>query len=1060
MKKFLLMCFSFCFAISVWAQDRVVSGKLTSKEDGTALPGVNVLLKGTTNGTVSDADGHFSFSVPSSGGTLVFSFIGLESQEVEIGDRSVVDVQMGSDIKQLTEVVVTAQGIQSEKRALGYAITTVAGTAVENRPEQDIGRLLDGKVPGVVVQNSTGVAGSATNIIIRGYTTVTGSKQPLFVVDGAVFNSDTNTPGGQSDAFNGSSATTSRFADLDQNNIESIQVLKGLAAAVLYGANGRNGVILITTKNGKTSKGEHFDVSVNQSVFVSKIASLPDYQPAYGNGFQQNWGNFFSNWGPSYKQRDSIPDPYGNFSDATLQSQFPTHVGKNIAYRPYPNSVKNFFQTGVSTNTSVNLNGSKNGINYNFSVGNTKENGFVPNNVFSKTNVGLGVNGQVSERLTIGVSMNYVQTDMATPPISAAGGSGITGGGESVFADVLYTPVNIDLMHLPFEAPVDHRSVYYRGGNDIQNPRWTAKYTRQTDGVRRFYGSANLKFKIAKDLTATYTPGIDTYNETQEYKVNKGGPQNINGFYRTQNIQNTIMNHNFVVQYSHRFGDWNLSVLGGGQSRYDYRNAYGMYSSNQVIFGQMNHNNFISHSNNDGLTGANLNNSYQIKQQGVYGSVTLDYKDYLYFTAQARKDWYSTLEKANNSIVYPSASVSFVPTTAFGIESETLNSLKLRASYGSSAGFPPPYTTRNYVTGNSRPFLNASGNALTSQTVNDQLGNPNLKAELQSEIEFGAEATLLKKRLDFDFSYFNRNTTNLIMQAPIDPATGYTGTSTNLGKLTNQGVELNIHGVPIIAGDFRWDLNLNFYHYTSIVNNLGNSGLTQVQIAGYSGGPSNWAIAGKAFDMIQGTYVQRDANGNMLVGADGNYISSHDIKPIGNPIPQYTSYLTSSFSYKGITLSVRIDYRKGGAIYSTTAGTELARGITQDTNFNRDATFILPGVLQDGSKNNIQLTSSDAFFNNYGFGPNEFQVYDGTTIRLGQASLGYSIPKVLLKKTAFKAVNITFNGQNLWYNAVNFPKHSHFDTNQLSTGVGNALGLDFLTGPSAHKYGVTLGLKF
>ena len=1060
MKKFLLMCFSFGFAISLSAQDRVVTGKLTAKEDGSSLPGVNVVLKGTTTGTVSDAEGNYKLTVPASGGTLVFSFIGLETQEVEIGDRNVVDLQLGTDIKQLSEVVVTAQGIQQEKRALGYAITTVSGTAVENRPEQDIGRLLDGKITGVNVTSSTGVAGSATNIIIRGYNTVTGTKQPLFIVDGVPFNSDTNTPGGQSDAFNGSSATSSRFMDLDQNNIENIQVLKGLSAAVLYGANGRNGVIIVTTKNGRAAKGQRFEVNVNQSVFVSKIASLPDYQPAYGDGFQQNYGPFFSNWGPAYTQLDSIPNPYGNFSDASLQAQFPQYVGTNIKYQPFTHSVKNFFNTGLASTTSVNLNGSKDNVSYNFSVSSSKENGFVPNNTLGKTNIGTGVNADLTKKLNMTVSMNYAQTDMATPPISAGNGSGIAGGGLSIFSDVLYTPVNVDLMGLPFEAPVDHRSVYYRSGNDIQNPRWTAKYTKQTDAVRRFYGNVALNFKITSELKATYRAGLDTYNETQEYDVNKGGPQNINGFYRSQNIQNTIVNNDFILTYAHQFNqDFRLTATGGVQSRYDYRNSFGMYSSNQVIFGQMNHNNFLSHSNNDGLTGANLNYMTQLRQEGVYATATVDYKDYLYLNLQGRNDWYSSLEKANNSIFYPSASLSFVPTTAFGIESETLNSLKVRASYGSSANFPPPYQTRNYINANSRPYLDKSGNPLTTHSVSDLLGNPNLKPELLSEIEFGVEATLLKRRLDVEASYYTRQTTKAIMNAPIDPSTGNTSTYLNLGKLTTDGVEITLHGVPIIAGDFKWDLSLNFTHYNSIVNSLG-VGLSQVQLAGYSGGASNWAIQGMPFSEIQGTYAQRDANGNLVVGADGNYISSHDIKPLGNPNPDYTSYLTSGFSFKGITLSARLDYRKGGKIYSTTAGTELARGITQDTNFNREATFILPGVKEDGTKNDIQLTSSDTFFNNYGFGPNEFQVYDGTTIRLGQVSLGYSLPKAMISKTPFKAINITFNGQNLWYNAVNFPKHSHFDTNQLSTGVGNALGLDFLTGPSARKYGFTLGLKF
>jgi outer membrane receptor protein involved in Fe transport len=743
-----------------------------------------------------------------------------------------------------------------------------------------------------------------------------------------------------------------------------------------------------------------------------------------------------------------------------LQAQFPQYAGKNVKYQPYVNSVKNFFRTGVSSVTSVNLSGSNANTSYNFTAGKTSEDGFVPSNNLGKINIGAGINSNLTKKLNITVSTNYTETNLTTPPISGGGGSGPLNG-VSIYSDVLYTPVNVDLMGLPFEAPIDHRSVYYRTGNDIQNPRWTAKYTKQTDDVRRFFGSTSINFKITNDLKATYRVGLDNYNETQEYVVNKGGPNFLNGFYRTQNIQNTIWNQDFLLTYTKQFNDISFSATAGVQSRQDDRTSYGMYSSNQVIFGVINHNNFLSHSNVDGLTGANLNYNSTLKYQGVYATAMIGYKDYLYLNVQGRNDWSSAVEKANSSIFYPSASISFVPTTAFGIESDALRMLRLRAGYGQSAGFPAPYNTRNYIYNNPRGFLDKAGQPVNIHSVSDQLGNPNLTPELFSEVELGVEAQMLKGRLNAEITWYNKVSKKLIMQAPIDPATGFTNTFVNLGQMTNQGIEVNINGTPIVVGDFKWDLALNFFHYTSIVNSLG-SGLTQVLIpgGGYSGGPGNWAIPGQSFDVIQGTYVQRDAQGRMLVAPDGNYVPSHDQKIIGNPIPDYTSSVITSFHYKGITLSAQIDYRKGGAIYSTTAATLLARGVTQDTNFNREATFILPGVQADGSKNTVQLTSSDTFFNNYGFGPQELQVYDGTTIRLAQVSLGYSLPKSVIGKTPFKAVNISVQGQNLWYNAVNFPKYMHFDTNQLSTGVGNALGLDFLTGPSARKYGVTLGLKF
>jgi hypothetical protein len=484
-----------------------------------------------------------------------------------------------------------------------------------------------------------------------------------------------------------------------------------------------------------------------------------------------------------------------------------------------------------------------------------------------------------------------------------------------------------------------------------------------------------------------------------------------------------------------------------------------MSSSNQVVFGLINHNNFLSHTNIDGLTGANLDYLSQVRYEGVYGTATVGYKDYLYVNVQGRKDWSSVLEKANNSIFYPSASVSFVPTSAFtNLESEKFNYLKLRVGYGTSAGFPPPYQTRNTLSSVARAFQSSTGTIVTTNSYSDLLGNKNLKPELFSEIEYGMEAKFFQNRLGLDFTYYNRVSKDLITNAPLDNSTGYSSTTINVGKITNTGFEVALTGTPIKVGDFKWDLTLNFNHYDSYVNSLG-SGLAQTSVAGFSN-LGNFAIPGHPFNVIQGSYVERNTQGQLLVGADGNYVSSQDIKIIGNPNPQYTSSIITSFTWKGINLTAQVDYRKGGSIYSTTAGTLLARGVTKDTDFNRDATFILPGVKADGSKNDIQLTSSDVFFNNYGFGPSELQVYDGTTIRLAQVGLGYSLPKQMISKTPFKAVNITFSGQNLFYNAVNMPKHMHIDPNQLSTGVGNGLGLDFLTGPSARKYGVTVGLKF
>lgn len=1068
MKKFLLLCFSFVFVLSAWAQERVITGRVSSSEDGSALPGVNVVVKGTTTGSVTDADGKYSLSVPSSGGSLVFSFIGLKTTEIAIGERTIVDVQLGLDVTQLSEIVVTAGAIQQEKRALGYSVSSVSNSLIEQRPESDIGRILNGKVPGMNITPTGGVSGSGTNIIIRGYTTISGNKQPLFIVDGVPFSSATNQ---QTDFLGGNQATSSRFLDIDPNNIERVDVLKGLSASVLYGEQGRNGVILITTKNSN-KKNRPVEVSLSQSYFVNEIASAPELQDNWGNGFDQNYGFFFSNWGPNFKTRGAagisadgtIPHPYSRFSDATLLAAFPEFATATIPYQAFDNN--RFFKKGSVANTSLNVNGGTDKLSYNATVGRNREEGFIENNILEKINFGLGINAEVSKKLSVSASMNYAQTEMQTPPVSAGTSSGPAGSGASIFANIFYTPRSVDLMGLPFESPIDGRSVYYRSGNDITNPRWIQKYMRSSNNVKRIFGKVSATYKVTDDINLTYRVGLDTYAESQEYVINRGATESAltNGLMRTTELQNTIFNHDVFATWNKKLSDAvSLDVTVGGQARFDRLKSVGIESTNQVVFGFENHNNFLFHSNvnsfsTENFNRGNMNRKVEENYYGVYGKASIGFKDYLYAELQGRNDWKSTAEAANNSIFYPSASLSFIPTTAFGIESKNFNYLKLRVGYGTSAGFPSAYNTRNFATLNPRRFQDVNANLVSTNGRSTFLANPALKPELQEEIEFGVEGKFLDSRLGIDVTYYRRSTTNLITDAPLDPSIGVDLTTINLGKLNNNGIEINLTGNPIRTTNFRWDATVNFFHYESIVESLG-AGISQVTVAGFSN-QGNFAIPGMPFNTIQGSYFVRDANGNRVVSGGGRYLVSGDIKPIGNPNPDFTSSLINSLTYKGFNLSFQFEYRRGGKILSATAYTLLGRGITKDSDFDREQPIVLPGVKADGTPNDIAVTPSDAYFGNFVTGADEAGIFDGTTIRLREVSLGYSLPKSVLQKTPFKAISISISGQNLWFNAVNFPKYLNFDTDVLSTGVGNGLGFDYFTGPSSRRYGANLKITF
>jgi TonB-linked SusC/RagA family outer membrane protein len=1061
-----LLLFMALAVLSLYGQGRTVTGTVSSAEDGEPLPGVSVAVRGTSVGTITDTDGNYEINVPQDAGVLVFSFVGLLSQELEIGNNTVVNVVMEQDLLELDEVVVTALGISREKKALGYSVSQINAEDIEQKPESDIGRVLAGKAAGVRVTSTSGVSGTGTNITIRGYSSIKGNNQPLFIVDGVRFSGSTNTGADNEQGFlEGNQATSSRFLDIDPNSVESISVLKGLSATTIYGAEGRNGVIIISTKNGAGAAGQA-EISVNQSVFLNNV-NLPEYQNSYGNGWLQQHGFFYSNWGAAFTDPATTVDhPYSRFADPDLIAAFPEFQdGAQYELKPYDN-VKEFFRTGVASNTSVNMRGGNEKSSFNANVSYLNDSGFLPENELQKFNAGIGGRTEITERLTFSGTMNFVKTDMETPPISYGDGSGIGGGsGISVFADVLYTPRSVDLMGLPFESPIDHRSVYYRSGNDIQNPLWTTKYAKSIDAVNRVYGSGNLAFKILDNLTLSYRYGIDHFSEQQEYQLNKGSVQNdnyLNGLYRTRQIQSSIWDQSVLLTFQQEIGDKiMLDVLLGGSSVREIYNTDGMESTNQLVFGQMNHKNFSDHSTINSFNQYALQSSSESNTLGAFGQATASYDNWLFLNVSARNDWFSSLQPENQSQFYPSTSVSFIPSQLFeGLKTSVgFDLLKLRLGYGTSAGFPPLYVTESALGTDARAFVSRDGTVVPSNSVHWFLGNPDLQPELHAETELGVELAMFQNRIGADVTVYSKKTTNLITEATLDPATGYARTYVNIGQMTNRGLEVELHVTPVRTTHFSWTIRGIFTKYESVVDELG-MGLEKVLINGFTD-LGNYAIAGQPYGIMYGYAIARDDDGNFLIDGNGNFLQSDEAVIIGNPHPDFESSFINRLTYRGISLNLQFDYRQGGDIYSETVNALMGRGITKDTDFNRLETFVMPGVKDDGTPNDIQLPATDAFFNNYGSqAPAEVNVIDGTTVRLREISLSYSLPKNILSKTPFKGIDISIMGQNIWFNAINFPKYMNFDTDVLSLGVGNGLGFDFITGPSSTRYGASIKVTF
>ena len=1058
-----------------FAQERAVSG-VVSDNAGLPLPGVSVLVKGTKTGTQTDFDGKFSIRASASQ-TLVFSYLGMKNEEV-VAKSASINVKMTSSATELESVIVTAQGIKKEKRALGYAISEVKAKDLEQRPDGDIARVLTGKASGVNIIAQNGLSGSGTNVIIRGFTSFSGSNQALFIVDGVPFSSDTNSSGrggDRNDFVNGNNGS-SRFLDLDPNNIESVNILKGLAAATLYGSAGRNGVILITTKGGSSKKAvKKSEISIANSVFVNEIASLPDYQNQYGNGFDQAYGWFFSNWGPSF-DKGGIAG-YGNqpaidangtvahpYSTSSFSGAFPQFAGQRYDYKPY-NSVEKFFRKGTIANTSINIKGTSDdgNVSYNLNYGHNDDQGFTPENSVIRNTLSIGGRAKLSNKFTVAGTLNFAKTNFKSPPVALSQGNGATGTGSSIFGDLWFTPRSIDIQSLPFENPLTGGSVYYRQNNSIQHPYWTLANSGTRQSTNRAFGNFSLSYEINKNLDVLYRAGLDNYNEGNTSFQNKGGvngnsndARTASGFYETWNNTNTIWDHSVIVNGKYKLTDtFNLNFNLGATSRNETFERNGVASNDQQIFGVLRHYNFSTSIPIEGFAQRNI--------VGVFSQAELEYKDYIYLTLSGRKDWVSDFAKANNSIVYPSASISFIPTNMFeGLKSEGgLNYLKLRGGIGTSANFGDfgQYPISNVLTLDVRDSQDSSGQNIITNDISNVLGNSELKPELLTEYEIGIESKFINNRFGLDVSLFSRNTKDLIVNRPLDPSTGFTQTKTNIGKVTGEGIEADLTASIIKNNDngFKWDANANFTLTRTEVVDLGLD-TDRVIYSGFSN-LGNVAEVGQPLTAIFGSKILRDANGNLVVNAAGNYVEDTTDGIIGDANPDWILNLGNTFTYKNFNFSFLMNYTHGGDIYSSTISTLLGRGLTTDT-LDRLNTFILPGVNAAGQPNNVQINNSDYYFTNVLFGPSELQIYDASTIRLQEVSFGYNIPKKTLQNTAFSGISFTVSGNNLYYRAINTPKGANFDPNTSGTGVGNGIGFDFLNGPSARRYGFSVKLTF
>ena len=1029
------------------AQDVTVSGRVTSSDDGSTLPGVSVQVKGTTRGATTDASGNYRVSAPANS-RLVFSFIGFTSQEISVGNQTTINVALVSGSQNLDEIVVTAQGIERDKRSLGYSIQEVSGTALSQRSEPNVLNALQGKVAGVSITTASGAPGASTNINIRGITSFTGNNQPLIVVDGIIFSNDVNNT--QNTLFG--STPSNRLADINPESIESLSVLKGPAAAVLYGSRASAGAIVITTKSGRNQNNKT-EVTLNSSYNVQNVYGLPQYQNSYGQGTLNNFvPTSGASWGPSFSALTSVTNTQG----------------KVVPYQAYPSNIRDFYRQGSILQNSVNIASGDQNRNYILAIGNTVQQGIIPNTKFNRTNIQLGGESKLQNGLKISGTGTYVQTVQ----------QGIPGGnGGSAFGQLTAIPRSYNLPGETYQDTLTGRSIYFNP--TANNPNWSLYNETLNSQVDRFFGNFQLGYDVTKWLNVSYRVTGDTYTDRRKFVEQIGSARAPTGQVTQDNFFRSEINGDLLINARKEnlfLNGLNANLLLG--NNINQRKAQEVYldGSTLTIPG------FTNISNASVYT-ASFENSTLRRLVGYYGQLSLSYNNYLFLELSGRADQSSTLPKANGTYFYPGASVSFVPTDAFKINSDVLSYAKVRASIAKVGRDADPYLLSSvYGTagyGNNVASVNfplsVNGGSIPGFGIGSRIGSNALTPEFVQSYEFGVNVGLFKNRINVDATYFNSQSTNQIFNVAISNSTGYDTRTTNVGSLRNKGLELVISGTPVRVAGFKWDVALNY----TLIRNLVESIAPGVKSAGIPGngfigstpsireGYPYGVIVGNANSRVQTTDIKAanyDAsgqyNGQYLVNAiTGGFAPTVANSVISTPQVRYTAGLTNTFSYKGLALSILVDTRQGGQILSFGAAAQRSNGALYATGIDRDQPRILPGVVpvtaSDGTvsykPNNIQIPAQ-TYWAGIGGLQSEATVFDATVYRVREASLNYTLPKGLLNKTPFGAISVGISGRNLFF----FAPHFIGDPELNTQGAGNIQGLDLQGPPNTRNFGVNL----
>ncbi len=1010
---------------------QTITGKVTSAGDNASLPGVSVMVKGTQSGTVTDAQGNYTLEVNAADATLIFSFIGYKTIEVAIGGRSTVDVSLDTDVTQLTEVVVTSFGIAQEKRSLGFSSQNVNGDNLIQTRQPNVVSALQGQVSGVQITNSAGAPGAGARIVIRGITSLDPERnnQPLFVIDGMpVDNSTIESP-------NTPRTTSNRLADINPNDIESVNILKGAAATALYGVRAANGAVVITTKKGKAGGVQ---INVTSSYGFQKINKFPDFQEEYGQGWQ------------GVADRTSVYPAWGApFSSASLVD--PT-------YRFYDNS-RDVYETGKTFDNHISVSGGNDIATFYTSIANTDQSGVIPASTWGRTSAKFSGTLKLKEKFSVAGSVTYTNSGGNRVPSDRFGET------------LMYYPTSSNA--LDYINPDGTQK--YIGLSD--NPIYSAKFRPYEDDVNRTMGSLFFSYKPLPWLSLNYRIGTDYYSDFRTEIL--PGPKGIEGetaldpdggFMEDTRISSRLLNSNAYIEINQKLTEKLGLTFRAGHELFDEERNTMQTSGTVFIIPEYYQFNNVKQI----LTKQTL---WQRRLIGVYGDLTLNYNDFLYLDVTGRNDWTSTLPKKNNSFFYPSANLSFILSDVVQLPA-AITYTKLRTSYAQVGKDTDPYQT-------STTYAATEGFPLNDQvgfTRNQIKGSADLKPERTTNIEFGAEMKFLNSRLGFEVTWYKANSKDQIFRVPVSNTTGYTRFVTNIGEIENKGIELMINATPVKTTDFSWDVSLNFTRNRNTVVDLAEGfegGFVIGTQSGYVGSTVSMALTeGAPYGNLYGRSFQRyygsetpadltslDRDKPLLIGANGFPVINTTQLIIGNAQPKWLAGLRNNFNYKGFNLAFVIDVRWGIDQYSQ-YGNYLSAFGKESYSLDRNSVVVFNGFLADGTRNTKEVWLGQGigpdgvdygagFYRNYLRASSEPFVQDASFVKLRSATLSYNLPSGILSKTPFQRVSIAASVNNI----ILWTPWTWYDPESFSGGAGtNVTGFTGLDYPGVSTTTFTLNL--